>query len=1338
MSRRSYDRSITSNALRRPRGRKPGGRSLRRRLSLERLEDRHLLAGDLLFGSVLDSSGLPDDASETQPVVGITPDFGTAPDLPTDEFGMAEAAALPLDQTFLLHSRPGATKVIYLDFDGHTTSGTSWNTSKTGGADFTTPAYSFQGDTSSFTNTELQRIQNIWERVAEDFIPFDVDVTTQDPGVEALRKSGSGDTQWGIRVVIGGGWADWYGSSAGGVAYIGSFDWNSDTPCYAFENNLSGGAEKTTAEAISHEAGHTLELSHDGTSSESYYRGHGSGATGWAPIMGVGYDREFVQWSKGEYPDANQTQDDLSRITTLNGFGYRPDDHGSTRAHGHTAHYHVHRRLQRRTHRAQHGRGLLLILDDRRNDQPRYRPVLSQPEPRHSGDALQLLGNHPRDEQSRVGVDANLSMTLGPGTYYVSVDGTGKPANGSDFGYSDYGSLGRYTIAGTVVDTATPGIELYGKSFAVAPISLYFANGFVDASFSIENNGSVTAPAFDTKFYLSDDATIDPASDLLLSLDPGSGLFDPSEPAAYHVPAGLATFGVHSATVRLAVPIDDPIATDNQYYVGMQVDADGDAAEPDETNNGNRGAGVDLQWVTYAPAYFNSASISIPTSGTANPYPSNIVISGIVGAVVDVNVSLFGLTHTNPDDLDILLVGPAGQKVLLLSDVGGTPDIAGVSLVLDDAASSSLPDSTQLIAGTYKPTNIGSGDTFTSPAPAGPYASLLSAFQLTNPNGTWSLYVQDDATSNSGTIAGGWGLTFAFGNAPPTNPANVPLAAIDEDPPAAIDGYTVAAIVAASGSVDSEGNPMGIAVSSVDNSHGQWQFSNDGGDNWQDILLVSAASRLLAPADRIRFVPVADFNSSVAASPPLGFKMWDQTSGSPGDVADTTTSSAFSALVASATQPVTPVNDAPSFALIQSVVLADEDAGTFVLDGFAVDLAAGPAMATDEAAQGVEFVATIMATTGNLSFEVAPSIDPTTGKLSFTTALNTNGTATIDVLVRDSGNGTSPNVNESATQTFAIEVAPVNDGPVIAVNAELVAERGTATVVTNLALAFTDAENGPAELTYAVLIGPSHGSILVNGAPATHFTQAQIDAGVVSYQNDGTTSWTDKFDFEVNDGAGGVNDGTFNILIRPHPGDFNRDLVVDAADYSLWRRNVGTAGVSPYSGADGNGDGQIGPEDYDVWRAHFGESISASGAGSGATFASRAAGSASDEESRAAVGQTVTDNGAVAGRQAQPDVPSSDAVFKANQPQEFGVLGTVVPVGSSASSGTRAVRRHTSLEDGSHQDDALIAWLASHANDQHQLDESANPADASEPGDDSPDSLCEELDALFAILATSD
>src|SRR5262245_38876071 len=75
------------------------------------------------------------------------------------EGGQVQAALVPVEQTFLLHSRPSATKKIYLDFDGHTTSGTSWRDYTDKDRTFVTPPYDFDGDSASFSVAELERIQ---------------------------------------------------------------------------------------------------------------------------------------------------------------------------------------------------------------------------------------------------------------------------------------------------------------------------------------------------------------------------------------------------------------------------------------------------------------------------------------------------------------------------------------------------------------------------------------------------------------------------------------------------------------------------------------------------------------------------------------------------------------------------------------------------------------------------------------------------------------------------------------------------------------------------------------------------------------------------------------------------------------------------------------------------------------------------------------------------------------------------------------------------------------------------------------------------------------------------
>ncbi|HJR09157.1 MAG TPA: hypothetical protein VJ842_17995 [Pyrinomonadaceae bacterium] len=167
-----------------------------------------------------------------------------------------------------------------------------------------------------------------------------------------------------------------------------------------------------------------------------------------------------------------------------------------------------------------------------------------------------------------------------------------------------------------------------------------------------------------------------------------------------------------------------------------------------------------------AASFTNPATITINDNGAASLYPSNITVAGQTGVVQRVSVTLNSLTHTSATALDILLVSPSGRKSIIMSDmVNGA--VNNVTFTLDDYAPLPLPlnqtgtTGFPLTPGVYRPTNSSTGDTFPAPAPAAPYTATLSAFNGDNPNGTWSLYVlDDDANGDSGSIAGGWTITF--------------------------------------------------------------------------------------------------------------------------------------------------------------------------------------------------------------------------------------------------------------------------------------------------------------------------------------------------------------------------------------------------------------------------------------------------------------------------------------------------------------------------------------------------------------------------------------------------
>lgn len=366
---------------------------------------------------------------------------------PAASTGLLDGTLAPLDQTFLLHSRPGAKRTIYLNFKGATLTGTAWNSS----GSIIAPPFDIDGVPGTFSSAELERIQYIWQRVAEDYAAFDVNVTTEAVPLDQISRSSTSDDIFGTTVLITTR-AGVYSCSCGGVAYLGVFDDTSEfyKPALVFYDALGPGNEKYVAEAISHEAGHNMGLSHDGTATTGYYQGQGSGATGWAPIMGVGYYQSLVQWSKGEYAGANNVQDDYV-VMQSSGLPLRADDHGNTAG---TATVLAGSSSNGTTTAAAQG------VIERPTDVDVFAftaaagnaSITLKPATRSANlDALITL----RDSAGTVlatanpvdALNAGISVALpAAGTYYLAVQGTGK-GDPLTTGYTSYGSIGQYALS---------------------------------------------------------------------------------------------------------------------------------------------------------------------------------------------------------------------------------------------------------------------------------------------------------------------------------------------------------------------------------------------------------------------------------------------------------------------------------------------------------------------------------------------------------------------------------------------------------------------------------------------------------------------------------------------------------------------------------------------------------------------------------------------------------------------------------------------------------------------------------------------------------------------------
>ena len=244
-------------------------------------------------------------------------------------------------------------------------------------------------------------------------------------------------------------------------------------------------------------------------------------------------------------------------------------------------------------------------------------------------------------------------------------------------------------------------------------------------------------------------------TNLVATLQPGGGITPQSGPQTYGVLSPL-----------------DPNPTSRPFTFVAQGSCGSTVTATLQLQDGATNLGTTTftfvlgSTVTNVATFSNPASITIldtPRIGTiapSSPYPSTINVAGVVGTVSKVTATVKGLSHSFPGDIDMLLVGPGGQKLILMSDVGGGTDAVNATLTFDDTAAGGI--GATVVSGTFRPTNIGTGDVFPAPAPAGPHPDpqLLSVFNGVNPNGTWSLYVVDDANVDSGSIAQGWELSI--------------------------------------------------------------------------------------------------------------------------------------------------------------------------------------------------------------------------------------------------------------------------------------------------------------------------------------------------------------------------------------------------------------------------------------------------------------------------------------------------------------------------------------------------------------------------------------------------
>jgi len=383
-----------------------------------------------------------------------------------------------------LQSYPGSSAVLLLDFFGGYTP--TW-----GGVTYSKP------------NVSNAQIKDLWKRVAEDFLPFSINVTTD---IQVFQAAPASSRQRCVFTPS----SSAVGSGAAGVAYIGSWNWGSDTVCWSIYTT-----DKSGAEVGAHEPGHTLGLGHQGTTTQEYFGGHGSGTTGWAPIMGTGYTRPVTSWAKGEYQNANNTQDELNVIVSQNNnVDYRPDEAGGTLA--------TSRHLEVYPDFAAMAEGVI----ERSGDTDAFqfttsggqvflsaRPVGEWADLAVMATVADASGVIVASNNPQASLSASISTNLPAGTYAFRVTGAGRN-NALNNGFSAYGSLGYYSVVGWVEGARLPTrlsvVEHLpnGTIVGVVPSRMVGTNDPLVYAFVAGNTGNT--------FFINGDGVVTVANNTLL------------------------------------------------------------------------------------------------------------------------------------------------------------------------------------------------------------------------------------------------------------------------------------------------------------------------------------------------------------------------------------------------------------------------------------------------------------------------------------------------------------------------------------------------------------------------------------------------------------------------------------------------------------------------------------------------------------------------------------------------------------------------------------------------------------------------------------------------------
>jgi hypothetical protein len=558
----------------------------------------------------------------------------------------------PTSQTFLLQSRPGSQHTIYLNFKGGSVTGTEWNT-QTGVDPITVAPYS-KDASPTFSVAEHAEMQAAWQLISEDYAAFDVNVTTKDPGLAAIDRTSAADATYGTMAMVtaNGPVYDDCNHSCSGIAYLDVFDTTYQHQVYQPAWAFTDAMEPTgvdIGQVLSHEIGHNFGLSHDGDATHEYHYG----TDPWGPIMGSSFFQAVTQWSIGEYPGANNKQDDVDIIARS--APRIADDHGNN--------------VPTATPLAP-GLPISGIISTRRDvdafsltgagsttvtvTPSVYADLDVQLTVKNASGATVATINPPSarissEIPSGMGATWTADLPAGGATYRLYVDGIGTGSPTIAGKYSDYGSVGGYqiSVATTPVPLAVKAIAAndgaVGKAYSSTPITA--TNGTTPYTFS-----ATGLPA---------GLSINAATGRITGTPTTAGSPTASVKVTDHTGAFVTRTVrpvIRSATALTATSVDTPRATVGTRYAVTPATGVGGAAPYSYSATGLP-AGLSINAAT-------GAVTGIPTAAAVSSW--TITVTDHVGTSV-VRKGTFGVAGAVPVSAITVAVAPDPEVTVAYS-----------------------------------------------------------------------------------------------------------------------------------------------------------------------------------------------------------------------------------------------------------------------------------------------------------------------------------------------------------------------------------------------------------------------------------------------------------------------------------------------------------------------------------------------------------------------------------------------------------------------------------------------------------------------------------------------